>query len=1014
MTFRPYAGKVRLGNSDVFLDIADFSRSEYDGYVLSRSGSEIVATLIGQDKLSLDTPVNESDAATKAYVDSVLSGAVADGYADLEAERLARIAADEALQNQVDNIVSNIDPAALDSLTEIVAAFQNADGDLNTSISALAATASSALAAETAERIANDGYLSADISAEAARAAAAEVVLAADLAAEVARATAAEAVVQAAVDAEVARATAAETDLAADLAAEEAARIAADDELAADLAAEVARATAAEAALAADLAEEEAARQAADLAETAARIAGDESLQSALTNEINDRQAADLAMQADLTAEIGRAIAAETALQADIDAEEVARAAGDAQLTADLAAEVARATAAEAALQGEIDAEEVARAAQDAVLAADIAAEEARALAAEAALQADLSAETVARIAGDAALAADLAAETARATAEEANLQSQINNIISNVDPAALDSLTEIVDAFQGADGYILDSLAALSAGSSSALQAEINRATAAEAALQAAIDAEAATRAADVDAEEVRALAAEGVLQGNIDAEAAARAADVDAEETRALAAEAVLAADLATETARALAAEATLTSDLAAEVARATAAEAVLTSSLNSEISRALAAEDALDAAIAAETARATAAETALTSSINSEILRATAAELALDDAIDAEAAERAAQDGYLAADIAAEEARALAAEGVLQDNIDTEAAARAAADDALDGRLDGLEAERSQMVLFETAPQVYADGSPGSIDPIDVTRLLASPPQSPVRNGWYFRNAVASSKVNWYLFDGMANPVKVGNTASPDLNGYMVVTVDGNGLSTGQNVPVAGRPWFAMYAGTTIAAFLNRVTFQIPSATTLPAKTKVILYFGQDPGASVYPADQTLQRIAMTSVSTSGAPTAASQVFSVAINTNSASSVDAVKMVVEAAGFWSAPAAPSATSTRFHRQLSLQISDRVTPIQSVSINSDVLWLTDVVLANAASSALTVTLPHAAMHNGRQITVKKTDSSANKVTVKAVSGTIDGTAASTGKQIFLQYESLTVVSDGTNWHVL
>jgi hypothetical protein len=1003
MTFRPYAGKVRLGNTDVFLDISELQ----DGYVLSREGSEIVATLIGQDKLSLSAPLNDSDAATKAYVDAALSGAVSDGYVDLEAERIARIAADSSLQGQIDNIVSNLDPAALDSLTEIVAAFQGADGDLSTSISSLAASASSALAAETAERIAQDGYISADLDAEIARATAAEAALEAELATEEARAIAAEALLQAAVDAEAARAAAAEAALADDIAAEQAARIAGDAALAADLDTEEARALAAEADLAADITAEENARQAADLAETAARIAGDESLQAALTSEINDRLAADLAVQADLTSEVSRALAAEAAIQAEVDAEEVARAAGDAQLTSDLADEVSRATAAETALQGEIDAEELARAAADTALEADIAAEEVRALAAEAALQSDLSDETAARIAGDATLTADLSAEVVRATAAEAGLQSQISSIISNVDPAALDSLTEIVDAFQGADGYILDSLAALSSGTNSALQAEIVRATAAEVALQAAIDAEAAARAADVDAEEARALAAEVALQAAIDAEAVARAADVDAEEVRALAAEAALAADIATETARATAAEAVLTADLATEVARATAAEGVLTSNLNSEIARALAAEDALDAAIAAETARATAAEGTLTANLNSEIIRATAAELALDNAIDAEAAERAAQDGYLAADIAAEEARALAAEAA-------EAAARAAADDALDARLDGMESERSQMVLFETAPQVYADGSPGSIDPIDVSRLLLSPPQSPVRNGWYFRNAVASSKINWYLFDGLANPVKVGSTAAPDLNGYMVVTVDGNGLSTGQNVPVSGRPWFSMYAGTNIAAFLNRVTFQVPSTTSLPAKTKVILYFGQDPGATVYPADQTLQRIAMTSVSTSGSPTAGTQVFSVAINTNSASSVDAVKMAVETAGFWSSPASPTATSTRFHRQLSLQISDRVTPIQSVSVNSDVLWLTDVVLANATSSTLTVTLPHAAMHNGRQITVKKTDSSANKVIVKAVSGTIDGTAASTGKQIFLQYESLTVVSDGSNWHVL
>ena len=73
MTFRPYTGKVRLGDSDIFLDISDFSQPEYDGYVLSRSGETIVATLIGQSKLALSEPQNPSDAATKAYVDSVVA-----------------------------------------------------------------------------------------------------------------------------------------------------------------------------------------------------------------------------------------------------------------------------------------------------------------------------------------------------------------------------------------------------------------------------------------------------------------------------------------------------------------------------------------------------------------------------------------------------------------------------------------------------------------------------------------------------------------------------------------------------------------------------------------------------------------------------------------------------------------------------------------------------------------------------------------------------------------------------
>ena len=40
----------------------------------------------------------------------------------------------------MNNIVSNLDPAALDSLTEIVAEFQQSDSDLNTLIQNVGAT----------------------------------------------------------------------------------------------------------------------------------------------------------------------------------------------------------------------------------------------------------------------------------------------------------------------------------------------------------------------------------------------------------------------------------------------------------------------------------------------------------------------------------------------------------------------------------------------------------------------------------------------------------------------------------------------------------------------------------------------------------------------------------------------------------------------------------------------------------------------------------------------------------
>lgn len=52
----------------------------------------------------------------------------------------------KAEQTAVDFITSNVDVAALDSLTEVVSAFQTADSSINGAITSLAASASSATA----------------------------------------------------------------------------------------------------------------------------------------------------------------------------------------------------------------------------------------------------------------------------------------------------------------------------------------------------------------------------------------------------------------------------------------------------------------------------------------------------------------------------------------------------------------------------------------------------------------------------------------------------------------------------------------------------------------------------------------------------------------------------------------------------------------------------------------------------------------------------------------------------
>lgn len=75
-------------------------------------------------------------------------------------------------------------------------------------------------------------------------------------------------------------------------------------------------------------------------------------------------------------------------------------------------------------------------------------------------------------------------------------------------------------------------------------------------------------------------------------------------------------------------------------------------------------------------------------------------------------------------------------------------------------------------------------------------------------------------------------------------------------------------------------------------------------------------------------------------------------------------------------------------------------------------IVLVDATAAATTITLPAAAGASGQLLIVKKTDSSANAVTVDGSgSETIDG---ATTKSLAAQYDVAIIFCDGTAWHVL
>jgi hypothetical protein len=85
-----------------------------------------------------------SQKAVKAYVDAAVAGKATEAYADAAVAGKATTAyvdaADASLQSQIDNVLSNIDPTSLDSLSEVVAAFEAADTNLNNAITSLASS----------------------------------------------------------------------------------------------------------------------------------------------------------------------------------------------------------------------------------------------------------------------------------------------------------------------------------------------------------------------------------------------------------------------------------------------------------------------------------------------------------------------------------------------------------------------------------------------------------------------------------------------------------------------------------------------------------------------------------------------------------------------------------------------------------------------------------------------------------------------------------------------------------
>ena len=639
--------------------------------------------------------------------------------ANLSQETQDRIAADNQINSRIDFIEENIDPAALDSLTEIVSSFQNADAVINTAINN-----------EANARISADTQLQNNINAETTARTSADNTLQANINAEELARTNADAALQSDINTETQRATGAEQQITANLSQEISDRMAADNQInsridfmqsnmdpaALDSLAEIVSAfqdadnninnaiTSLTNTLTTRIDNEEVARTSADNqlqnnidSEAFTRANADNTLQNNIDAEELARINADNNLQSNLDIEATARMDADVVLQTNLDTEAQIRYNADALLQSNLNAEATARTNADNTLQNNLDAEANTRAADDNQLQSNIDAEALARTNADNTLQSNINAEASARTNADATITTNLNAEIANRISADNLLNARIDFIEANVDPTALDSLTEIVSAFQNADHNLSNTITALASTLSDRIDTEIVDRTLADSQLQYNLDNESITRQnADIQ------------LQTNISSEAITRAN-----------ADSILQSNINNEAGARYSADAQLQSNLNSEASARIAADNQLQSNLNSETSARIAADNQLQNNLNTEASVRAAADSTLQANINTEANTRASADALLQSNINNEAAARIAADNQLQSNIDAEESARIVADQQLQNNIDAETQARILRDNQLQTQLDAETRERinadnvlQQNIDDETAARVDAD--------------------------------------------------------------------------------------------------------------------------------------------------------------------------------------------------------------------------------------------------------------------------------------------------------------
>ena len=95
---------------------------------------------------------------------------------------------------------------------------------------------------------------------------------------------------------------------------------------------------------------------------------------------------------------------------------------------------------------------------------------------------------------------------------------------------------------------------------------------------------------------------------------------------------------------------------------------------------------------------------------------------------------------------------------------------------------------------------------------------------------------------------------------------------------------------------------------------------------------------------------------------------------------------------------------------VSDNVA-IETITITTTLSATQRVILGDCTASTLSATLPSASSVSGKLMDLKKIDSTGNDFIVKTNGEDIDGF---TSKIISNQYDSMTVVSNGTHWWII